>query len=280
MQKTSVTTARPKAMILHGVPALFITSDTPTIVSPQACWLIILKTNHLEMMMDIAIHKIVVAFILIATLVINMIAGNSITSQMLVTAWAKVTMPNIKAILGQNHDHNQGQSPRHNHGHYRHHDDTRGRKQSCSPVALSCLRSEHKPSPPQAKSPSVLHQALIVELKTTALVHQIANLFLRTLSLTRWIGHHLHIIVLLWLHQMTISVRFWMPAMVLTVPTISHHPLPQCASGMSVMKTLTALIAPRIKNICARGLKQSNRKENSFGDLKVIQDTYHTGQCS
>ena len=36
-QKTSITTARPKAMTLHGVPAIVITSDTPTIVSPLAC---------------------------------------------------------------------------------------------------------------------------------------------------------------------------------------------------------------------------------------------------
>ncbi len=85
-QKTSVTTARPKAMALHGVPALVITSDTPTII-----------TNPLEMMTDIAIHPIVIALIVVAALVINMIAGNLIASQLLMTARAIDTMPNIEA---------------------------------------------------------------------------------------------------------------------------------------------------------------------------------------
>ncbi len=44
-------------------------------------------------------------------------------------------------------------------------------------------------------------------------------------------------------------------AIVSTVKTVSHHPLLQCASGMIVMKTLTALVALRIKNILTRGLQ-------------------------
>ncbi len=57
--------------------------------------------------MDIAIHMIVIALILDATFMIYMIAENVIASQLLVTARAKVTMPNIKANLDRDHDHDQ-----------------------------------------------------------------------------------------------------------------------------------------------------------------------------
>ncbi len=99
IEKTSVTTARPKAITLHGVPALIITLDTPTIISPKACQLVVLKTNPLEIMMDIVIHKIVIPLILIATLVIDMITENIIASQLLVTAKAKTTMPNTARLI-------------------------------------------------------------------------------------------------------------------------------------------------------------------------------------
>ncbi len=52
-------------------------------------------------MMNIALHAIIVALILVATLMIDMIAGNTIASQLLVTAKAKTTMPNIEADLDQ-----------------------------------------------------------------------------------------------------------------------------------------------------------------------------------
>ncbi len=50
-------------------------------------------------MTDITIQVIVIALILIAALVIDMIAGNAIASQLLMTARAKVTMPNIATNL-------------------------------------------------------------------------------------------------------------------------------------------------------------------------------------
>ncbi len=50
--------------------------------------------------MDIAVHAIVIALILVAALVINMITGNAITSQLLVTTRA--------TNLDQDHDHDQG----------------------------------------------------------------------------------------------------------------------------------------------------------------------------
>ncbi len=54
---------------------------------------------------------IIVALVLVATLVIDMIAGNVIASQMLVIAKAKNTMPNIKANLDQGHDHDHNHCP-------------------------------------------------------------------------------------------------------------------------------------------------------------------------
>ncbi len=94
--------------MLHGVPALVITSDTPIIVSPRACQLIILETDPLKIVTDIIIHAIVVALVLVATLMINMIAGNAITSQTLMTAKAKTTMLNMETDLDQGHNHDQG----------------------------------------------------------------------------------------------------------------------------------------------------------------------------
>ncbi len=67
-------------MTLHGVLALVITSDTPTIVSLRAHQLIVLRINPLAIMMDITVHTIVIVLILVATLMINMIAGNAISS--------------------------------------------------------------------------------------------------------------------------------------------------------------------------------------------------------
>ncbi len=61
-----------------------------------------------EIMTDIAIHAIVVALVLVAACMINMIAGTTITSQLLVTTKAKVTMPNKETNLDQGHNHNQG----------------------------------------------------------------------------------------------------------------------------------------------------------------------------
>ncbi len=72
------------------------------------------------------------------------------------------------------------------------------------------------------------------------------SLFPRTLSLTRSNGHHPHIILLLCLHQIPFLVKIQKQAAVLTAKPISHHPWSQCASGTTVMKTLTALVAPRI----------------------------------
>ncbi len=51
--------------------------------------------------MDIAIHVIVVALIFIAALLIEMIAGNAIAIQLLMTAGAKVTMLNIDQDYNQ-----------------------------------------------------------------------------------------------------------------------------------------------------------------------------------
>ncbi len=50
---------------------------------------------------------IVVVLILEAALVINMIAKNAIMSQLLVTAGAKVTVPNTATNLDQGHNHDQ-----------------------------------------------------------------------------------------------------------------------------------------------------------------------------
>ncbi len=108
IQKTPVATTRPKAMMLHGVLALVITSDTQTIISPWACQLIVLETNPLKVMTDIAIHAIVIALILVVTLMIDMIAEHTIASQLLVTAKAKTTMRNIAANLDQCQGHNHG----------------------------------------------------------------------------------------------------------------------------------------------------------------------------
>ncbi len=85
-------------MTLHGVPALVITLDTSTIISPLAHQLIILEADPLKIVTDIAIHAIVVALILVAPLMINMITENAIRSQLLVIARAKITMPNTKLI--------------------------------------------------------------------------------------------------------------------------------------------------------------------------------------
>ncbi len=100
-QKAFVITARPKAMMWHGTLVLIINLDTQTIVSPWDHRLVILVTSPLVIMMDIALHAIIVALILVATLMIDMIAGNTIASQLLVTAKAKTTMPNIEADLDQ-----------------------------------------------------------------------------------------------------------------------------------------------------------------------------------
>ncbi len=80
VQKTSVATARSKAVMLNGVHAPIITSDTPIIVSRWAHQLIIIETDPLEIVTDTVIHMIVVAVILVTTLVIDMITGNAITS--------------------------------------------------------------------------------------------------------------------------------------------------------------------------------------------------------
>ncbi len=111
VQKTSVATARLKATMLHGVPALVKTSDTSTISSPQTHHLILCKTNPLKIMIDIAVKAIVVTLILVAALVIDMITGNAIASQLLATTRNKVTMPNIEADLDQYHNHNHDQGP-------------------------------------------------------------------------------------------------------------------------------------------------------------------------
>ncbi len=54
------------------------------------------------------IVKNLIVVVLGAALVINMIAENAIASQLLVTARAKITMPNTKTDPDQEHDHNQG----------------------------------------------------------------------------------------------------------------------------------------------------------------------------
>ncbi len=105
-QKISVSTVNLKVMTSHGVHALVIILDTQTIVNPQTCQPIILETNPLVIAMNIATHAIVI--ILGATLVIDMITENAITSHQLVTTWAKVTMPNTATNPDQEHNHNHG----------------------------------------------------------------------------------------------------------------------------------------------------------------------------
>ncbi len=83
-----------------------MTFDIPTIVSPQACQQIILRTSPLVIMTSIATSTIIVA--LEAVLVINMTTGTAIVSQPLMTAEAKVTMPNTVTDLDQEHDYDQG----------------------------------------------------------------------------------------------------------------------------------------------------------------------------
>ncbi len=108
VKKTSVATARPKVMTSHGAHAFVITLDTQTIVSPQACWLVVLRINPLNIVMDIAMHVIIVALVLVAALLIDMIAEPVITSWLLAPAKAKFTIPNTKTDLDQGCNHDQG----------------------------------------------------------------------------------------------------------------------------------------------------------------------------
>ncbi len=131
------------------------------------------RENPLVIVTNIVTQEIVVA--LRAALVTNMTTETTNASQQLVTAKAKATMPNPATDLDQEHDCNQScdsWSPRHDHGPYIHDDDNWRKKWTRSPVALSCLRSDHGTPPPQAKSPHVQHQDPIVELKTTAMPPQ------------------------------------------------------------------------------------------------------------
>ncbi len=91
IQKTAVTTVKTKVVTLHGVHALAIISDIQTIFGPQAFRPIGLETSLLMIMTSIATHTIVV--VLGAALMIDTIIENAITSQLLVIAKAKVTMP-------------------------------------------------------------------------------------------------------------------------------------------------------------------------------------------
>ncbi len=89
---------------------------------------------------------------------IGMIAGITITSQLLKCQSRSKSQSQSRSRSCDS------QSLRHNHGHYIHHDDALGMKQSCSYVVLCCPKLE-------CKSPSVLHQPRPVELTTMALVH-------------------------------------------------------------------------------------------------------------
>ncbi len=105
-QETSVATASLTVTTWHGTHVLVITFDIPTIVSPQACWSIVLKTSPLVIVMNIATHAINIA--LEAALVIGMITGIVIASQPLVITKARVTMLNTVANLDQSHNQDQG----------------------------------------------------------------------------------------------------------------------------------------------------------------------------
>ncbi len=93
-------------MTLHGVHALIIILDIQTIISPRACRPIILESSPLVIVTNIATHVIVM--VLGAALKTDMVAGNAIASQQLVTARAKVTMPNSATDPDQEHDCDQG----------------------------------------------------------------------------------------------------------------------------------------------------------------------------
>ncbi len=87
---------------------IVITSDTPIIISQQACRPIVLKIDPLEIETAIAIHAIVIALILAAVLVINKIVEIATVSPTLAIARAKVTMLNTESVLDQDQDPDQG----------------------------------------------------------------------------------------------------------------------------------------------------------------------------
>ncbi len=88
-------------MAFHGAPALVTILDTQNIISPRALC-IVLKKIPLMTLTENALHAIIV--VLKATLVIVMIAAIAITSQPLVTAKTKVTIPNTKIVPDQDQD--------------------------------------------------------------------------------------------------------------------------------------------------------------------------------
>ncbi len=134
---------------------------------------------------------------------------------------------------------------------------------------MTSPRLERKLSPPQAKSPSVLHQSPIVELKTMALVHQ---------------------------NDEPVSDNF-VPNKIQQV-LFAYYPTPPPTPDYYLGEDLEASnsldcedcqpppstmmlkwynsdedsCCPKEKNILAEGLQQSNWKENSFGDSKLLQD--------
>ncbi len=206
-----------------------------------------------------------------------MITGNAIANQLLVITSAKVSMPNTATNLDKDYNHNQDplQSLRHDHGHYIHHDDTWGQKRTQSPITLSCLRLEHRTSPPWAKSPSVLHQTLIVELKTRALVHQDDK------PVTK--------------NVVNIKMQRALFACYPTPPPSPDHyygensndldskdcqppPLATMLKWYHSDKDSYSSCCPKDKNILASASQQSNWRENSFRNSILTQDTCHIRQ--
>ncbi len=106
VQKTSVVTANSKVMMWHGTHALITILDTQTIISPWASQPTILETSPLVIMTNIITIAIIVA--LWAALVTNMITEIATASQQLMTAKAKITMPNPTTNLDQEHNCDQG----------------------------------------------------------------------------------------------------------------------------------------------------------------------------
>ncbi len=92
--------------MLHGVHVLVKISDIPVILCPQACQPIVLGISPLVILMTIVTNANI--FVLRATLVIDMITGNAIASQQLMTTMAKVPMPNTVTNPDQEQDRNQG----------------------------------------------------------------------------------------------------------------------------------------------------------------------------
>ncbi len=89
-------------------------------------------------------------------------------------------------------------------------------------------------------------------------------------------GFHAQLTLFLRLLQIIISTMMAMMMMMM----MTFHSTMWTSSGTTVMKTLLALDAPRIKNILARGLQQFDQRENYSTFLKVDNKVNLIGQCS